>query len=116
MQATGQDHDHSSMRAIDRFAWRCSWLAPTCWLATLALFMLSLLPRIGVTMPAQWQEVIPGAAVISAILALAAHTVVGYHILKSRVFSSGERDSLWRSHWFGAAYADWRRAMRGQQG
>jgi len=101
---------------FDRIAWFCSWVAPFGWGIALLAFVLSLPigtqllgdPGVGSTLPA--------LAVGAGSLALLAHTIFAYHILKSRRFSPEERNQLWRDNWLGFGYRRWRSVMRRHQG
>jgi hypothetical protein len=55
---------------------------------------------------------LPVIALAGATLGLAAHTLVGYHVLRSHGFSTEEREALWRQYVLGFGYARWRGVMR----
>jgi len=103
------------MTNFDRMAWYCSWLAPAGWIAALLAFLLTLAVGRQALANTVVQASLPLLALAGAGLGLAAHTILGYHVLKSRVFSSEERQALWRNYLVGLGYQRWRNVMRRHQ-
>lgn len=81
------------MRRFDRIAWYCSRLAPVDWgVALLALLLLFLAGADAHFIDGHTG--LPLLALVGASLGILAHTVLGYHVLKSRAFTPEERDAL----------------------
>jgi hypothetical protein len=102
------------MTRFDRVAWVCSWVAPFGWITALAAFALSLIPA-GPAIPTRFDTGLPVVALAGALVGLLGHTILGYHVLRSRAFSSEARGALWREYLFGVGYQRWRRVMRSHQ-
>jgi hypothetical protein len=103
------------MTTFDRVAWYCSWLAPAGWIIALLAFLLSVGVGRQALLTLAAQDSLPALALLGASVGLVAHTILGYHVLKSPVFSSEERQDLWRNYMVGLGYHRWRRIMRGHQ-
>jgi hypothetical protein len=100
----------AAVRGFDRIAWYCSWLAPAGWSAgVLALLFhrMAADPE-----PVGGHSVWPLIGLTGGSLGLLAHTVLGYHILKSRAFTPDEREALWRRYLVGFGYSQWRQFMQ----
>ena len=76
------------MRAFDRIAWHCSLVAPVGWgVALLALLIQTLAGADAHFMGRH--TTLPLIALGGASFGILAHTVLGYHVLKSGAFSPG---------------------------
>jgi hypothetical protein len=99
------------MRGFDRVAWYCSRLAPVGWGIALLAVLLEILEG-GEAHSMGGRSSLPLIALGGASLGILAHTVLGYHVLKSRAFTPEERDALWRHLVMGFGYTQWRQLMR----
>ena len=101
------------MKPFDRLAWLCIWVAPVSWAATVAAILVDASTSGRAQPPHSFQTALPAIALAFGSLGLVGSALLGYHVVKSRLFSAAERRSLMRDLWFGMGYARWRRVMRG---
>jgi hypothetical protein len=104
------------MKSFDHLAWLCSWLAPASWTAVVAAILLNVSAAKLGQPPNALQAGLPIIALAFGSLGLVSGALLGYHVLKSRLFSAAERKMLTRHLWFGLGYAHWRRLMRSHLG
>ncbi len=103
------------MTALDRLAWRCSWVAPRALAAALVVVVLDRAAALMGVTPDGWRSYLPIAAVVGAGIGLLAHLVVQYHVFRSGGSSRSDESRPTESEQalqIDLAYLRWRNLMR----